>query len=434
MKKLCLLLLPLSAALIGCSRIETDPTASEAQDLLLAEEMPYLTFDSIAAVRQAVNQGGESVETKSLVLPNGVSLFSALHESIIKNDPVLSYEAARIDAQSADDGLPYYTFSSSVYDRVGYDKLVPDKDFARLLNARGELCVRDTMYKVSPRGTYYFPVSKRDAFEHKYAEYEQLDGTEVAEKTYLIDKDIYRFDTFNEYSVDPSFEDAPVATKAKGTESTWNGHPRYTGDAGLLDGESYFDYLPNNRRLKGHIFHYDYVVFDERGAIAKCQKKAWIGWSSIKSKLVRITWNNVIVKSPDKLDPGIKEISHFTDGFKYDHDDREEAIYVIKGYVIPPDSYDSIVRGGQPALRSRILQDTKLDIGPYKLVFLFGHDYSLLIYAGSRFVEKQDLEEAAVQLSRANMQPAGWFVAGQFFFQCLDDNQNFGAVSVGTAF
>ncbi len=427
MKKICLILLPLSAALIGCSRIDVDPVnASAAQDRLLTEEMPYLSFDSAADLAEAIRLG-EQTETKAAYYGQNRSLFTSMKESMIQNDPILSYEATRMDPQEVEPG-------ASVYDRFGYDELVPNKAFASLLNARGEICVGDLMYKISPRGTYYFPVSKREDFERNYAKYEMTDGAETAEKTYLIDTDIYRFDTFNEDSDDSLVTVSTIDDlNTKADQGTLAGYPSYTGDASILNGKNYFYNLPNNRRLKGSIFHYDYVVFDERGAIAKCQKKAWIGWSAIKSsQKLRVTWNNVIFRCPDKKPATQVALSYFTDKVAYDHGDRVEDLFFIDGYVIPEDSYNSVVTGGQSALRSIILRDTGYDIGNYKLVYLRGIRYSLLIFAGSRYVETFNSEEADVQLVSNGMGSAGKPVGGQFFFQCLDDNGVFGAVSVIT--
>ena len=50
------------------------------------------------------------------------------------------------------------------YEAFGYDELVPETDFAKLLNVKGEIEVNDTVYKVSKIGTYFFQSSLYDHF------------------------------------------------------------------------------------------------------------------------------------------------------------------------------------------------------------------------------------------------------------------------------
>jgi hypothetical protein len=65
-----------------------------------------------------------------------------------EKDPILSYEISQIVEDELDP-------EKSIYRLLGYNELVPNEDFARLLNVRGEFCVGDTIYKVSPKGTYF---------------------------------------------------------------------------------------------------------------------------------------------------------------------------------------------------------------------------------------------------------------------------------------
>ena len=74
----------------------------------------------------------------------------------------------------------------SLYIAKGYDSLVPNIKVAKLLNARAEVMVDQTIYKISPRGTYYFPESKQKFFENNYERFETEEGIQMEENTYQI--------------------------------------------------------------------------------------------------------------------------------------------------------------------------------------------------------------------------------------------------------
>lgn len=99
--------------------------------------------------------GGDNLQTKSTeeILP--ANLFNQYSEVDVENDPILSFEVGRSACKK----------NNTLYKLLGYDELVPNENFARLLNTHGEIQVGETVYKISPRGTYYFPVSEIELFE-----------------------------------------------------------------------------------------------------------------------------------------------------------------------------------------------------------------------------------------------------------------------------
>ena len=389
--------------------------------------MPYLSFDSAADLAEAIMLG--ETKTKAAYYGQNRSLFTSMKESMIQNDPILSYEATLVDSQEIEPG-------ASVYDRFGYDELVPNKAFASLLNARGEICVGDLMYKISPRGTYYFPVSKRAEFEQNYAKYEMMDGTETAEKTYLIDTDVYRFDTFDAASK-MEFEDDMPETKA-----SWSEFPVNTGPwRKVLNGQDFHYGLPDNRRLKGTVFHYDYVVYDDRGAIAKCQKKAWIGWSAVTSRELSITWDNIIMQDGETAPVGTHSPYWSNSGSdRVTIWDKTGVYFIVGGYRLPDDKINDVVRGGQTKLRSIIRSATNIDIGNAPFVRLIGPDCSQTILTsqplltGSFTNKVSNQKECTMSLAHHVMGATPKPVGGQFWFLGMDDNGNVGGLRIGTAF
>ena len=397
--------------------------------------MPYNTFDSRDSLKDTINQGTIDMNTKGTECNNIPSLFSLVKEVDIISDPILSYEYDAYGDKSLDDDV-------SIYEILGYDTLIPNKSFAKLLNARGEVCVCGTIYKISPKGTYYFPASLRAEFERNYSRFENSVGVNVSRDTYEMAPSIFRFDTFKEGDIiecnRSAFESATneYPTKADPTfpPFLWSDYPTYSG--------SYFDNqvvtysLPNNRRVRTQVYHHDYVVYDERGALIKCQKNGFWGWSAVTSEALMITWKNIILKGshntgelvpPSNIIPTMVITT-------YSYMGVNEPMAEIRGYVVPDNQLNNVVIGGNPTLRSIILNSTGLDIGNTKVIRLVGHDYVQYLFVGTWSVSALNTKEKAMALSEQVMGSTFVPVGGQFWYQALDDNGNMGALRVGTAF
>ncbi len=225
-----------------------------------------------------------------------------------------------------------------VYNIQGYDTLVPNPEFARLLNIDGEIMVDNIVYKISPYGTYYFPKEKKSRFYEifnnesdnlKSAQIqEELLGQPIDEHTYLIEDDIFRYDTYAqasnvEYLQVPDEEDGEYGGGSGGSSSggssssssepnydsfrtflygaqTWFGKA-FEGLFGRNKGESVE--VSSSRRIKVNFYNYDYVFYEECGATATFQKKNWIGWSGTSADELRVGWYGVkfVVTPPQSV-------------------------------------------------------------------------------------------------------------------------------------
>ena len=416
----------------GCSRMDTSASINLAN--ASEPEMPYNYFDSKSSLRNCINKGNTDMSTKGTLNSNTPSLFSSIKEVDILNDPILSYEYGTYGDKSLEDNV-------TIYDKLRYDDLIPNKSFARLLNARGELCVGETMYKISPRGTYYFPISLRTEFERSYAGFENSEGKLVSEDTYEMAPSIFRFDTFkkkNAIAYTPEFACDASEYPTKATSSfpsfLWSNFPTYSGND--LDNQQVMYSLPENRRVWTQVYHHDYIVYDERGALLKCQKSGFWGWTSVTSQELMITWKNIILKgghNTGELVPPSNTIpTFFTTTYPYMG--YNETMVEIRGYVVPDNQLNNVVVGGNPTLRSIILNSTGIDIGTAKVLRLSGHDYVQYIFVGTWFVSGSNTNEVAMALSEEILGKTYVPVGGQFWYQALDDNGNLGALRVGTAF
>lgn len=414
-----LLVLIVIPALFSCTH-EADIVSNNEVN----NQMEVLFFNSQSDLLEAINnpQSDNQPFTKASYNEFFPSLFTLVSEIDAENDPVLSYEYTHYYSDDKD---------VSLYKALGYNELVPNEQFAALMNARGEFRVGDTIYKVSPRGTYYFPVSDRQRFETHYAEYEKSDGELISEKTYRMDSSIYRYDTFSYES------DNDVKTKADPIPGyDWNNADTHVGSANsVLNNQLFYHTMSSDRRLKTRVYNHDYVVYQERGAYVKVQKKAWIGWSDITATELALGWRNIIMTKPyDGLHgpilPGtaISVTPHLSDVFN----GQVVSVFEIFGYNISTADYNTIINGNWNTLRSIILRDTGYDIVGHNTVRLIGADNVQAIFPAN-FIINQNTDEVKVVFSSNQLGPCYKFAAGQFYYVGYDGSL-LGAMRVGTAF
>ena len=237
-------------------------------------------------------------------------------EQYAQIDPIIELELASTKKYIDDTRL---LDDMSIYDACGYEKLVPENDFAKLLNARGEIEVNDTVYKISKQGTYFFHVSLYKYFTNKYKDLECANGRKVSDKTYLVDDNgIYRYETFDSTATDVEKEDselpdslneseaplAPPIMSSYAQEVPWDKLPVYNADAKTIIGKFWqnlfgrkcFKYkISKNRRVKTRFYYFDYKIHESIGALVIMEKKNWIGWSSTNAEKLTLNWHNIIL-------------------------------------------------------------------------------------------------------------------------------------------
>lgn len=288
-----------------------------------------LSFFSKSSLEDAID--GYGVVTKSgtsAILEE--SLLSPIENSRFVSDPILSVECSMLNIDPTSQ-------SGSVFDVLGYDELVPNESFANLLNIRGEVEVQDTIYKVSPKGTYYFHKSDLNSFENNYRTISASELLPIGAGLYKVifdnqiqvDGDIYLKDTFenscdvyNDGVIGTSYEDENesnnnVSPVTKGniddrwTEALdfdWNSFDKHYTDAHTWAGEliqgvigrnvSFEKEFDSKHRLKAKLYYYDYAVYSEIGALSKMQKKNWIGWSETDAQKIYQIWSNIVIWTP----------------------------------------------------------------------------------------------------------------------------------------
>lgn len=207
----------------------------------------------------------------------------------------------------------------TLYEACGYDSIVPDTAFAKLLNIKGEIQVADTVYKISPRGTYYFVASLEKYFTDNFEKLEKKEGVQIGEKTYKIDdKGIYLFESFDQDVIEDEAStladsinesltpQAPPLNGSFADKVNWDAFPTYNADAKTIVGKvwqslfgrnkSYYYKISKKRRVRSKFFFYDYRVHASIGAEVEMQKKNKIGWSGTKADKLTLNWHHIVLE------------------------------------------------------------------------------------------------------------------------------------------
>lgn len=387
-------------------------------------EITILSFDTPEALLESINAGEDySIVTKGTEEASFLSLFTSISQIDIEKDPILSYEINKKPFEG----------DVTLYKLLGYDEMVPNEHFARLLNIRGEFQVGDTIYKISPHGTYYFPYSKLKEFEERYVEFEGTTGECIGERSYCMAPSVYRYDTF----ADMKDEDKSLPPTKNVPGYNWNIAETHQGNANeVFENQIFYKELQFNVRMKTRVYNHDYVAYQERGAYVKTQNKTWIGWWADKTATgLALGWNNIIMTKPYNgiFGPIFPEtIPHITGTSTESFDNHSVSVIEITGYTIPVSGYNTIISGNYGSLRSWLINNINIDIMGYDLVRLIGPETIQMICPGN-FKIGQEIDEVKAVFSYMAMGPCYKFEAGQFFY-VGQDNDLVGTMRVGTYF
>ena len=288
-----------------------------------ANKTEMLSFSSRESLESTIDGHGLLTKSNSTVTLKD-NLLSSLEGERFFSDSILNVECSMLEVSSISAG-------GSVFDILGYNELVPNKSFASLLNYRGEIEVRDTVYKVSPKGTYYFHKSLLKDFESNYRDIVLAELRLVRNGTYIvvlpnsgtINEQVYLKDTFGNScevmrdGLNENTSETNTYPKTKAVEDErwkealnidWNSLDKHYTDAHTWAGEliegvigrnvSFEKEFDSKHRLKAKLYYYDYAVYSEIGALSKMQKKNRIGWSETDAQKIYQIWSNMVIWTP----------------------------------------------------------------------------------------------------------------------------------------
>lgn len=185
------------------------------------------------------------------------------------------------------------------------EELVPNNNFRNILNDNGEFVVSDTIYRITPSGTFYTAVENRD-------ELNSINISDFDNATYVEDKTkvIGNISLYETFPIIENQEEYGQTSTSSSTASTPNinafpvkNASRWTIVGGWRDnifGEDKWHYetIQDHRRLCANLYDYNYVGFKAAGFKAKVQhNNTWFGtWGIVNSwdRELTIGWKDMI--------------------------------------------------------------------------------------------------------------------------------------------
>ncbi len=181
------------------------------------------------------------------------------------------------------------------------ENLVPNDNFRRLLNEKGQFIVADTLYQITPQGTWFAHVSDSAELSSKTLSQSIAPMEQLQDSLYKVGN-VYLFKTFGDHLADADVQDSYLEEENSedlrqftlDTEPDIDSFPvknmnRVTVVGKFLEGllgtkKDGTVVLKSNhrRRLSGSLYSYNYIVYAERGLMAQMEKKMWHGgWGKL---------------------------------------------------------------------------------------------------------------------------------------------------------
>jgi hypothetical protein len=287
-------------------------------------ELARLNFDNEFSLEKAIEDGFNGDNQSNL--KNARSYNQGNFVSLMTKIP-------KLKSNVEEENITYY-------EALGFDSLVPNPNFAALLNIRGELEVGKDIIRITPNGTYKYPMEYEDEFNDFIIKNPDFNGDLVDENIYKINESITLCKTFEEnpndfltlsegnYTELPDDffgndeDDAPTILKAaSSSEPDFNSFQTFSADRKTWAGKLIQSIIGSTkastvnfnkkRRIRGSFYFYNYGVYSEIGVKGWTDKKNWIGWSKTASDELRVGWNNVVLKSkiPDYYKQSLKDLN-----------------------------------------------------------------------------------------------------------------------------
>lgn len=226
---------------------------------------------------------------------------------------------------------------TSYYEALGYDTLVPNPNFAVLLNPMGEIEVGENVFKITPNGTYQFPIYAEQEFNRLLSENPNFRGEKISEHLFKLSANIYLHETFFEdpdnYDLisEGDYEELPdnyfddddeldlKSTRASYAtpEPNYDSFQTFSADRKTVLGRLIQGLIGSTkastinfnkkRRVRGSFYFYNYGVYAEIGVKGWTDKKNWIGWSKTNADELRVGWGDVVLK---RKTPSYLKYSH----------------------------------------------------------------------------------------------------------------------------
>lgn len=268
------------------------------------------------------------------------------------------------------------------YEALGYDSLVPNVNFAKLLNINGEMQVRDDIVKITPKGTYIVSAEYENAFKQWLSANGNHAIARPGSVNMLNNGKIRFINTFGETKGDYSmisegnYTDMPdddtddtsdaqnssSLTRAAIPEPNFNDFTIFSADKKTVLGKLIHNIIGSTKahtlnynskkRLKGSFYFYNYGVYSEIGVKGWTDKKNWIGWSKTANTELRVGWRNVVLDVPmtDDLKNAISGKTFYMSPQIVNVGSKQVQAATLVADNLPPTLWENIAQKGAKAV------------------------------------------------------------------------------------
>ena len=312
------------------------------------ETIKMLEFDSREQLLDAINKG----ITRGI--PNGdLQGFKSIMDVVDINDSHISFVPQ-------DELLFMKREKMNYYEAFELESFFPNEDFARIINTDCEVCVKDTIYKFTEKGTLIAHKSKKAELEAAYNQISDkpvfnegaklkklttnvkiLNTFKLADENRNATRGGYTLETFLKGNNAPkqlaineeeghagggggsnnqsntNNSDTPLSSIPWSSFNTYSsGYKTFLGKLwGSVFGErsTKHEELGNGYRVNGSLYDYDYGVYHECGAFVSMSKKRGgffkfiNGWKDVSADELVMDWEPVLMeidlKIPQNLIP-----------------------------------------------------------------------------------------------------------------------------------
>lgn len=307
--------------IIGCAAIVCITSCNEDRDPYSMEKnVPKadISFLEFSDKEQLISH----IEKGTLPISRAAKAnFISLMDIVSSTDPILNEFTPEEAEYIKNNHLTYY-------DILEYEDIVPNENFAKLLNCKGEIQMKDSIFRINHWGTFCTTIDHREELD-KAIELIQNGKIQCDTSTLItqVTPNVRLINSYSSFSEENIYNNATKSNTLPISRTAIEGipyhtFPQYTSDSHTFVGKILGNILGDRSvkhhnfmkgyRVKGSLYDYDYGLYSETGAFVAMRKKKGgffkkiNGWKGVKAEELDIFYEGIILELDTKMPANIK--------------------------------------------------------------------------------------------------------------------------------